>query len=350
MKEVFNIGALRVGENYPAIIIAELSDGHMGSFEKAQQLVGAAKDAGADVVKFQMHFPEREMISGVKMWAGDLQDILKRVWFSPNNHERIMEYCASIGIEYLCTPFSFEAVDTLERMGVHSFKTGSGEICNLPFHRKLAKISARTGKPVFISTGMCTMAELEETIALYTEEGANFLLMNCTSEYPINDYVHLRLGLIPVLREKFRVMVGQSDHSTEIYSSLAAIALGAKVIEKHFTLDRNGPFPDDGMCLDPRMMRELVDAVRKVEKAIEGNEKIVLPEEAEIRSWAFHSVVSDRNLKKGELITLANVRPARPGSGIPAKYLDETYFHELENKRCKTDIPKDTVITWEDLE
>ncbi|MEK7567103.1 MAG: N-acetylneuraminate synthase family protein [Patescibacteria group bacterium] len=349
MQELI-LGKLKINKDTPAVIIAELSDGHMGSLEKARELASAAKDAGADVLKVQMHFPDEEMTSGVKMWAGDLQDILKKVLFSPENHKALKKHCEEIGIQYLCTPFSPKAVDVLYDMGVDGFKTGSGEIYNLPFHRKVAKISAQTKKPVFISTGMCSMDELEETVSIHKEEGGYFLLMNCTSEYPIKDYSHSRLGLIPVLREKFGVMVGQSDHTTEVYTSIAAVALGARVIEKHFTLDRNGPFPDDFMSLDPIMMKELVDNIRKIEQALKGKEKNILPEEQETRFWAFHGVVSNIDLKKGDPITLENVRPARPGWGIPAKYLDQKYSIELIGRKANKDIPQNTVIKWEDLE
>jgi len=343
-------GSIKININTPAVIVAELSDGHMGSLEKAKKLAQAAKDAGADVLKVQMHFPDEEMAPGINMWAGDLQEILKKVLFSSENHRALKEYCEEIGIQYLCTPFSPKAVDVLNDMGVDGFKTGSGEIYNLPFHRKIAKISAETGKPVFISTGMCVMEEVEETVSIYKEEGGNFLLMNCTSEYPIKDYAHARLGLIPVLREKFGVMIGHSDHTTEIYTSIAAVALGAKVIEKHFTLDRNGPFPDDFMSLDPLMMKELVGSIRDIERALKGKDKNIFPEEHKIRSWAFHSVVSDADLKSGDIITFENVRPARPGSGIPAKYLDQKYSAELIGKKTNKDISKNTVIQWDDLE
>lgn len=344
------LGKIRIGGNNPVVIVAEISDGHMGDFNKAKKLVFEAKKAGAGVVKFQMHFPEVEIIPGVKMWAGDLQDILKGVWFSPDKHRAIMKYCKKIDIQYLCTPFSPKAVGVLNEMNVDGFKTGSGEICNLPFHRKIAKISAKSGKPVIISTGMCTMSELEETVSIYKEESAYFMLMNCTSEYPISDYSHTRLGLIPVLKEKFGVMVGHSDHTTEIYTSIIAVALGARVIEKHFTLDRGGAFPDDFMSLDPPMMKELVDGIRKVEQALKGNEKIVLPEEQEIRSWAFHSVVSNVDIKEGERISLKNVRSARPGWGIPAKYLDEKYADELIGRKVNKNIPLNNIIYWNDIE
>ncbi|MDO8492721.1 MAG: N-acetylneuraminate synthase family protein [bacterium] len=342
-------GKFRVNKTSPAIIIAEFSDGHQGSLEHAKRLVDAAKASGADMVKFQMHSPEEEMVSGVKMWAGDLQDILKKVWFSPEKHRAIMKYCQKKGIEYLCTPFFPRAIDVLNKMGVKGFKAGSGEIYNLPFHRKLAKISKKTGKPVFISTGMCTMKELEETVSIYKKEGGNFLLMNCTSEYPVKNYSSMRLPLITKFREKFGVWIGQSDHTTDAYTTFAAITLGAKVIEKHFTLDRNGTFPDDSMSLDPKMMRELVDGVRKIEASLQNSKKTINKNEAEIRSWAFHSVVTDKGLKRGDPITTSNVRTARPGWGIPAKYLDKKYSKALLGKKIKKDTPKNTILHWTDI-
>lgn len=348
MKEL-QFGKFKINAESPVLIIAELSDGHCGSLEKAKELAKAASDAGADVLKVQMHFPDVEMTSGVMMWAGDLQDILKKSWFSPEKHEALKRYCEEIGIQYLCTPFSPKAVDILNEIGVEGFKTGSGEVYHLPFHRKLAKISAKTGKPVFISTGMCTMDEIKETVSIYKEEGGYFLLMNCTSEYPVKDYSHLRLGLLPVLREKFGAMVGQSDHTVEPYASFASVVLGAKVIEKHFTLNRKGPFPDDFMSLDPVMMRELVNGIRKIEQAIAGKEKNIFPEEQEIRSWAFHSVVASRDIKQGEELTLENLMPKRPGSGIEAKYLDKMYSKKLLGKKAKRDLLEDTILSWNDV-
>src|SRR3989344_3735284 len=176
------------------------------------------------------------------------------------------------------------------------------------------------------------------------------MLMNCTSEYPIKDYTHVRLALIPKLKRKFGVWVGQSDHTTDNYTGFASVALGAPVIEKHFTLDRAGTFPDDFMSLDPRMMRSCVDGIRQVEQAMQIREKTVLPEEAEIRSWAFHSVVTNAELKAGTALTLQNVRPARPGWGIPAKYLDESYASKkLLDRKVNKNISANTVVKWEDL-
>lgn len=367
MQEL-TFGTFKINKTSPTLIIAEFSDGHEGSVEHAKQLIRAAKEAGADVAKFQMHLPDVEMTAGVNMWAGDLQDILKKVWLSPEAHKEVADYCKEIGIQYLCTPFSPSATDVLEGIGVDGFKTGSGEVYNLPHHRKLAKISAKTGKPVFMSTGMSTLAEIGEVVSIYKEEGGHVLLMNCSSEYPIRDYSHVRLGLIPRLANEFNVLAGHSDHTTDMLTTYLAVGIhGARVIEKHFTLDRNGTFPDDFMSLDPAMMRELVDNVRRLEKdpsilpelikgremdammALSSAEKTISVEEQAIREWAFHSVVSNKELSEGDVITLENVRPARPGWGIPAKYLDERYSSELLGKKLNKTIPQNQVIYWRDI-
>ncbi len=367
MQEL-NFGDRPIGNGAPTLIVAEFSDGHQGDLEHAKRLIDAAKTSGADAAKFQMHLPEIEMVSGVKMWAGDLQDILKQVWLSPEGHREVKAYCDRVGIKYLCTPFCPASTDVLESVGVEAYKVGSGELMNLPHQRKLAKISAKSGKPIIVSTGMSTMEEIAEVVALYKEEGAHFMLMNCTSEYPITDYSHTRLQLIETLRNEFGVQVGQSDHTTDMLTTYLAVAkFGTTVIEKHFTLDRAGEFPDDFMSLDPKMMRELVDNVRKLEKdpsilpqLIAGRaqdaeaasapaQKTITKEEAEIRSWAYHSVVSDKDLQAGEEIMLQNVRPARPGWGIPAKYLDQKYSAQLLGKKTTKAIPRNTILQWEDL-
>jgi N,N'-diacetyllegionaminate synthase len=193
--------------------------------------------------------------------------------------------------------------------------------------------------------------------------------MNCSSEYPVTDYTHVRLGVIEKLRNEFNVLVGQSDHTDDLLTTYLSVGVHkAKVIEKHFTLDRNGPFPDDKMSLDPGMMKELVTNVRRLEKdpsilpelirgreadaiaALSSAEKNITVEEQIIREWAFHSVVTNSaGLKKGEKLTLNNVRPARPGWGIPAKYLDERHSAELLGRPVNKDIPPNEVVYWRDI-
>ena len=350
MQEL-NFGKLKIGDDNPAVIIAEIADSHNGSIDTAKKLVEEAKRAGADVAKFQLHLPDIEMVPGsIQMWHGPLYDILKRNLFTPEMHKEIMKYCEQIGIEYLCTPFCPASVDVLNELGVKAFKTGSGELANLPMHRKIAKISAQTGKPAIVSVGMSKWEEIADTVKVYEEERAkdNLILTNCTSEYPPKDYSHINLRLIKKLKDEFNIIVGQSDHTMDNYTVYAAIALGAKVIEKHFTLSRNQEGPDHFIALEPQMLKDLVDGIRKIEVAL-GECKIVSNEEQTVRDWAFHSVVASCDIKAGEELTLENLMPKRPGSGIEAKYLDPMYAEKLINKKAVKDLPKNTILQWKDI-
>ena len=366
MKEL-KFGKLMIG-GPKTVIIAEIADSHNGSMETAKRLVDAVKVAGADVAKFQLHLVgknevngKNEMIPGsIEMWDGPLYEILQRNLFTFKMHKEIMEYCEKVGIEYLCTPFCETAVDVLNDLGVKAFKTGSGELDNLPQHRRLAQISAQTGKPVLVSTGMCTWEEIAETVAVYEEEGAkdNLVLTNCTSEYPPNDYANSNLSLIKRMRDEFGVWTGQSDHTMDNYTTYAAVALGAKVIEKHFTLDRNQKGPDHKIALEPQILKDLVDGIRKIEVGL-GTEKIITKEEQIVRDWAFHTATTLRDIKKGEEFTLENLIERRPRTmvigerkveGIPSKYLDKHYAGKLLGKKASHNISKDTMLVWGDVE
>src|SRR3989344_9655399 len=282
MKEL-KFGKLMIG-GPKTIIIADIADSHNGSSETAKRLVDAVKEAGADVAKFQLHLVgknevngKNEMIPGsIEMWDGPLYDILQRNLFTVEMHKEIKAYCESVGIEYLCTPFCTTAVDALNDIGVRAFKTGSGELDNLPQHRRLAQISAKTGKPVIVSTGMSTWEEIAETVAVYEEDGAkeNLVIMHCVSEYPTKDYAHVNLGLIERMKKEFGVIVGWSDQSPENHMALAAVALGAQVVEKHFTLDRTQSGPDHFIALEPSMLADLVTGIRRIELAMGSEKKI----------------------------------------------------------------------------
>lgn len=350
VMEDLKFGNLKIGGENPCVIIAEIGVAHMGDMKKAKRMIEMAKDIGADVAKFQIHLPDIEMAPiEIKFHGGTLNEVFKKSHFTGEQHKELKDYCREIGIEYLCTPFCPASVDLLnDVVGVGAFKTGSGEITNLPHQRKIARISAKTGKPVFVSTGMCTMEEIADTVEVYKEENAHFMLLNCTSEYPPNNYADINLGLIPILKERFGVWVGQSDHTTDNYISFGAVALGAKVIEKHLTLSRYDIGCDDFMALEPQMFKDLVAGIRKIEAAM-GAEKNIRAGEWFVRDWAFHSVVANRKIKKGEKITLAKVRPARPGSGIPAKFLDKKYSGSLLGRKIRKGFPKNSVIRWEDI-
>ncbi|KKT74560.1 MAG: CMP-NeuNAc synthetase [Parcubacteria group bacterium GW2011_GWB1_44_7] len=340
---MIKIGHIKISEKSPTVIIAEVACEHRGSLSAAKRLIRAVKEAGADIVKFQLHVPKEEMVPGkIKFWAGPMDEVLKEVNFDKaEEHKVLKNYCKKVGIQYLCTPFCSEAADILEKVGVDGYKIGSGELTNLPMIRHIAQKK----KPMIISTGMSVFKEIVDTVRVLKEEKADFVLMHCVSEYPAK-YEHLSLGLIPFFKKKFNVMVGYSDHTTEIYPAVAAVVLGAKVIEKHFTLkDLRGP--DSFFSLYPTQFRQMVNAIRNIEKAL-GKEKRVSKEEQIVRNWASHSVVAGRDIKKGDKLTLQNLMPKRPGSGIPAKFLDKKYSSKLLGKKAKRNLPKDTILKWSD--
>ena len=337
------IGRLTIGDGQPCVIIAEAACEHKGSLAEAKRMARAAKAAGADIVKFQLHLPEAEMIPGsITFWAGSMDDVLKQVNLSMDDHRALMRYCRTIGIQYLCTAYCAAGVDLLEELGVPAFKIGSGEMTNLPMMRHVARLSASTRKPIIVSTGMSTMMEIAETVAVMKRERAQFMLLNCTSEYPPNP-AHINLGLLPVLRRRFGVHVGHSDHSPANYTALASVALGARVIEKHFTPARKRRGPDWHVSIEPHELSLLVDGVRTIEAAL-GAEKQLHPRERSVRRWAHHSVVSLTDIPTGTVIRPEMVGVKRPGYGVPAKHLESFY-----GRVVKRDILTNSLLRWVDV-
>jgi len=344
MKPI-KFGKITISDNKPVVIIAEVACEHKGDMRSAKRLIRATKKSGADIVKFQLHVPEAEMVpNSIKFWAGPMDDVLKKVNFGKlEQHKELKQYCKELDIQYLCTPFCMEASDILEQAGVDAYKIGSGELTNLPMLRHIA----RKKKPMIVSTGMSTMNEIRDAVTVLKNERANFMLTHCLSEYPA-DYENMNLGLIPELRKKFGLMIGLSDHSREIYSALAAVALGANLIEKHFTIrDLHGP--DDIVSLDPEEFKNMVSAIRKIEMAL-GTKKQISKRERVVRDWAHHSVVAAREIKSGEKLSLKNLAPKRPGRGIEAKYLDALYSKKLLGRKAKHSLIQNTILQWHDIE
>ena len=335
-----SIGSLLIGNDVPPVTIAEAAVEHLGSVKVAMRMVDAAKEIGADCIKFQMHIPEAEMIPNViKFWGGSLDEILENYNLTTNDHKILIEYCKEVGIEYLCTPFCPDAVDVLDELGVNGYKTGSGEMMNLPMMERIAK----TGKPVIISTGMSTMTELQDTISYLKQINLEFMITNCTSIYPA-PYEAINLNLIPLYKDKFDILVGHSDHTPDIWTSLGAVALGASVIEKHFTLNRLLKGPDYEVSLEPDEFKMMVQAIKKTYAAL-GSEKKLHNDELNVRDWAHHSVVTIADIPKNTIITQDMISVKRPGRGIPAKHM-----HDLLGYKSINFIKKDTVLQWDNLE
>lgn len=338
------IGPYRIGPDHAPLVIAEAAVNHQGDFETAKRMVYIAHAMGAHIIKFQIHVLENEMLRDTPQsanFAEPLYVTLDKTNLSIEQHRELKRLCESLGILYLCTPFSRIGADILEELGVVAYKTGSGELTNLP----LIEHIGRKGKPMIVSTGMCTIEEVGETVALLRELKTPFALTHCVSAYP-TPYDRVNLGMMARYRELFSVPVGLSDHSRGIYTGIGAAALGACVIEKHFTLDRQQPGPDHPVSIEPHELSELVKGVDAVFRA-RGAERQIFPEEQEIVAWARESVVSEVAIPRGTVITEGMVWVKRPSPGpgvVAAKDLTRVI-----GKIANTDIPKDSQIRWEQL-
>ncbi len=335
------IGTRQVGGGAPCLVIAEAGINHHGDTQLAVELVDAAAEAGADVIKFQTHLPEHEMLRGgaTAAYVGEsLFDLLTRTALSRDAHFELRDRAAKRGIMFLSTPFSREAADFLETVGVPAFKTGSGEMTNLPLQQHIA----RKHKPMIISTGMSTPEEIDRTVEVVRREGTPFALMHCTSTYP-TPYEHVQLGYLSQLQEKYGVPVGLSDHTLGGYVGYAAAALGASLFEKHFTTSRSLPGPDQAGSIEPAELKEMVKGIRAVEQA-RGTTKQIQPGEQDVRNMALHSVVSIREIAAGSTITADDVWVKRPGTGIPARELPQ-----IIGRVARRPIKKDSLLSRDDL-
>jgi len=340
MANYIEVNGIKIGEGYPAVTIAEAAVEHLGSLNVAKRMADVAREIGADFIKYQMHLPEDEMIpDSIHFWGGSLDDVLAQYNLSISDHETLMAYCTEIGIHYLCTPFCAKAADVLGELGATVFKTGSGEMTNIPMLRRIAQ----KGKPMIVSTGMATLEEIDATVAALKEENAEFALTNCTSIYPA-PYDKINLGFIPEMIARYNVPVGHSDHTPDIWTAIGAVMKGACIIEKHFTLKRELQGPDYEVSLEPEAFGTMVSAIRKLEMAA-GSRKEVLEEETVVRDWAHHSVVSLEAISAGTQLTAELVGVKRPGRGVPARHLPE-----FIGRRAARDIGKNELLAWEDIE
>ena len=340
MKKDFKIGDFTINENSNTVLIAEAAVEHLGSLNVAIRMADAAKEIGVDIIKYQMHIPSSEMLAGkIKFWGGSLDEILENYNLSISDHKILIQHCKNIGIQYLCTPFCAEAVKVLDGLGVVGFKTGSGELGNFELMNAISK----TKKPVIVSTGMSTIEEINATVDYLKSLEVDFMLTNCTSIYPA-PYSSLNLRLINNLSEKFNIWVGHSDHTPDIWSSLGAVGMGAKLIEKHFTLNKFMNGPDSEVSLNPSDMETLVNGIKIIDAAKGSGLKEVQKQEEKVREWAHHSVVSIGDIQKGEVFSRKNINVKRPGTGIPASKLESLF-----GKTALKLIPKDSILSWSDI-
>ena len=339
----FAIAGRKIGPDHPPLVIAEVGINHEGSFDKAIAMVDAAVGAGAEVVKFQCHIVEKEMvptdmtpgeISTEKLW-----DIIKRCELTEDEERRVQKYCAQKGTIYLSTPFSREAADRLDAMGVPGFKIGSGECNNLP----LLDHIARFGKPVILSTGMNDLASVRRSVAVL-QGRVPYALLHCTSMYP-TPYDKVRLGGIADLAAAFPgAPIGLSDHSLNIWTCLGAVALGASILEKHFTVSRAWPGPDTPISIEPGELHDMIVGSKAVWQA-RGGGKTILREEQPVIDFAYATVVSIAPIKAGEKFTRDNIWVKRPGTGP----LKADRYEAVLGKAATRDIQADVHIAPTDV-
>ncbi|HPS20378.1 MAG TPA: N-acetylneuraminate synthase family protein [Candidatus Omnitrophota bacterium] len=342
MKRNVLIDGHLVGEDEPVYIIAEACDNHLGDIKIAREMVRLAKLAGADAIKFQHHLPDEEMLPNVPASVNynmPLYDFLKKHALHIEQHVELKEYCQNVGIQYLCTPFSLKAAEELHKIGLEAFKIGSGEMTDIPTLKKIAEF----GRPMIVSTGMSTVDEIDRTYKILTDMKVPLILMHCVSEYPAL-YEDVNLGFIGEMIKRYdKAVIGHSDHTEDLYTCYAAVAMGAKVIEKHVITDKKLPGPDKAVSIDFYELAGLVDGIRKIEAASGVNRK-VHKREFDIRAWAARSIVALCDIQPSEVITKDKIWSKRPGTGIPAHLMDK-----LIGMQAKRRIKKNSMISKDDL-
>lgn len=313
------------------LIIAEAGVNHNGNCDVAKRMIEVAKECGADIVKFQT-FNVDAMVSkyaGLARYQKEnvkerksQKQLLSELALTHEQFEQLAEYCKNVGIEFLSTPFDIASIDFLDSIQ-RLWKIPSGEITNYPYLVKIAK----TRKKIILSTGMSTLKEVEDALGVLSENGtSDIVLMHCTTDYP-TPMECANLNAMLTLRDKFDCPVGYSDHTKGIEAGIAAVAMGAKVIEKHFTLDCNMPGPDHKASLEPDELRELILAIRKVECAKGCFEKELSEQEKENRAVVRKSIVAAKEIKAGEKFTHENLTTKRPGNGISPMRWNEIIGH-----------------------
>ncbi|MGQ9711973.1 MAG: pseudaminic acid synthase [Desulfotomaculales bacterium] len=347
MKTCFEINSRKIGTGHPVYIVAEISANHNQKFDQAIELIKVAKEAGADAVKFQTYTPDTMTIKsdrpefrigGGTLWDGQtLYDLYTEAYTPWEWQPKLKEVAESLGLDFFSTAFDPSAVNFLEEIGVPVHKLASFEIVDIPLIEKMAS----TGKPLIISTGMATLGEIEEAVRVARNTGAaQIALLKCTSAYPALPE-EMNLYTIPHMAEAFGIPVGVSDHTLGIAVPVAAVALGACIVEKHLTLSRNIPGSDSAFSLEPHEFKAMVEAIRIAEKALGKVHYGVSEREAKSRVFR-RSLFVVKDVKAGEVFTEENIRSIRPGHGLHPRYLKGVL-----GRRATRDIPAGTPLAWD---
>lgn len=344
-QKFIKIGNRKIGPDFPPFVIAEIGINHEGSMEKAKRMIKDAYNAGAECVKFQCHVVEDEMVPIAKKiipgHAKDsIWDIMKKCAFSEKQDRELKKYVESFGMIYLSTPFSRAGADRLKRMNVKAFKIGSGECNNYPLVEHIASF----GKPIILSTGMNDLSSIKKSVKILEKYKTPYAILNCTSMYPV-PYNKVHLGAIEKLQKAFpKAVVGISDHSIGNYTCFAAVALGARILEKHYTSSKKWPGPDIALSIDPGELKDLVIGSKAVFEALGGERKILLDEKG-IIEFAYACVVSIKDIKKGEKFSKENIWVKRPGNGE----IKAVEYDKILGKIAANDVKKDIQLKYRDI-
>ncbi len=349
MRQI-KIGNKMIGDGYPVFIIAEAGVNHNGDLEIAKRLIDAALEAGVDAVKFQTFKAEHLVTKSAKqakyqkknIGRNETQfDMLKRLELKDSYHGILKAYCEEKGVIFLSAPFSVEDANFLDSLGVDAYKIPSGEINNFPYLKHIAK----KGKPMIVSTGMSTMKEVHDSFNIIKESGnADLIFLHCTSNYPAKED-SLNMKAISRMKEEIDALVGYSDHSKGVYADIIATSLGACVIEKHFTLDKDMDGPDHAASLNPEELKEMVFAIRQSEAMLGTDKKLCSQEEIDTRDVARKSIIAKVAMDPGTVISEDLITIKRPGTGIPP-----TDIHLVLGKTVTKRIEEDTLLSKEYFE
>ncbi len=319
---------------------------HNGSVDIAKRMIDAAVKAGADAVKFQTFVPEEiacgdapkaEYQKRTTVGKGSQLDMLKRLALDAEAHRKLLKYCNKKKIAFLSSPFDMQSIDLLNSLGLKVFKIPSGEITNLPYLQKIGSLR----KKIIMSTGMADMKEIDRALKFLIKAGTakrNITLLHCNTEYP-TPFEDVNLLAMASMKKRFGVQVGYSDHTLGLETAIAAVALGAEVIEKHFTLDRRMKGPDHKASLEPKELEAMVAAIRNIEKALGNGIKRPSPSEIKNKAIARKSIVASGDIKRGEIFSEENITAKRPGTGI-----NPMMWHKVIGKKAKRNFKADELI------
>lgn len=343
-KKNIKINGRLIGPEYPPLVIAEIGINHEGDINKAKQMIKDAARVGAECVKFQRHVITDEMIPAAKeVVPGNtdvsIWEVMERCALTFDEDKELKKYAEEMGLIYLSTPFSRAAADELEKMGVLAYKIGSGECNNYPLIKHIASFH----KPIILSTGMNDLRSIDKAVKIIKKAKTPYAILHCTSMYP-TPYDKVRLGALNELSKKFGVPVGLSDHSVGIYTSLAAVALGASILEKHFTSDKAWPGSDISISIDPAELKELIIGSRAIYEA-RGGHKEILPGEQTTIDFAYACVVSLKDIKAGDKFSQENIWVKRPGTGK----IKAVEYNKILGKKATNNIKKDRQLKYSDI-